>query len=173
MRFATLQEKEDVSTLAKRLFRPKTKEAQQEVEKLLLQANPHLVDRKKDTTDVVVIVPDIPGVEATGEARSGLEFAATLLRQARDRVGEMGETLASGLQRREDQARATLEQMKVPAVRKLAKSNAEVEKQLDTISIEARARIDRARKIRKMQEAGLRELEKDLDRMIAKLGGGS
>jgi ElaB/YqjD/DUF883 family membrane-anchored ribosome-binding protein len=171
MRFATLQENEDVSKLARRLFRPKTKEAQQEAEKLLLKVNPFLADPKQGKAGAILVLPDIPGVEPTGEARSGPEFAAALLRQARDRVGDLGEALASGLQHREDQAKTTLEQVKSPAVRKLAKNNVEIEKRLDAIADDAKARIDRSKEIRKLQKIGLQELEKDLDEMIQRIGG--
>ena len=50
-------------------------------------------------------------------------------------------------------------------------SRLKVERRLSAIADDAKARIDRAKEVRKLQKAGLKELQKDLDEMIERLAG--
>lgn len=171
MRVTTLEKDEDVTKLAQRLFRTKSKAAQQQAEELLIKVNPQLADPKKASPGSVIVVPDVPDLQPVGETQEPQNLAVTLLTQMRDLLGPAGEALAPSLQRQEDEANQVLEQLKSPEIRKLAKETPGAEPRLKALSDNAKARIDRAKTLRKLQDEGLAKLKGNLDDMLARLGG--
>lgn len=170
MRFTTLEKDEDLATLAQRLFRTKSKAAQRQAEELLTQANPHLADPKKAKPGGVIVVPDLPDLQPVGETQGPQDLAAALLTQVRDRLGNAGEALAPALQRQEEEANQVLERLKSPEIKKLAKDTPAAEPRFKALSENAKARIDRAKTLRKLQDEGLEKLKSDLDEMLGRLG---
>lgn len=171
MRFTTLEKDEDLAKLAQRLFRTRSKAAQQQAEELLAKANPHLADPKKGTPGSIIVVPDLPDLQPVGETQGPQDLAVTLLTQMRDRLGNAGEALAPSLQRQEDEAHQVLEQLKSAEIKKLVKDTPEAEPHLKALSQNTKERIARVTTLRKAQEEGLEKLKGDLDDMLARLGG--
>lgn len=171
MRVTTLEKDEDVTKLAQRLFSTRSKAAQQQAEELLVKANPHLADPKRATPGSVIVVPDVPDLQPSGGPQGPQDLAVTLLTKMRDRLGNAAEELAPSLQRQEDEANQTLEQLKSADIKKLAKDTPEAAPHLDALSKNAKERADRAKTLRKLQDEGLEKLKGDLDDMLVRLGG--
>src|SRR5689334_4369240 len=171
MRVTTLEKDEDIAKLAQRLFRTRSKAAQQQAEELLVKANPHLADPKRGTPGSVIVGPDVPDLQPSGGPQGPQNLAVTLLNRMRDHLGNAAGDLAPSLQRQEDEANQILEQLKSPEIKQLTADSPEVGPHLKALSQNAKERIDRAKTLRKLQDEGLAKLKADLDDMLARLGG--
>lgn len=172
MKFTTSQQNEDLAKVAKRLFRPRSKAAQQEAEEKLAAANPQIAGSKEIPPGTVIVIPASPEDKPAGEqSPPELGRIVSLLQQARARVSELHEGLEASAIEQESQAKTTQELIKSSGIQKLAKASPEIGKRIPEIANAAKARIERAQTLRKMQDTGVRQLEKNLDAMIARLGG--
>jgi phage tail protein X len=171
MRLATLQADEDLAQLTRRVYRSRAKGGLADAEKAILKANPQLRDRDRLTPGTIVVIPDVPGATPTTEATSIGGIAANLLSGAQQQIKDLRESVQPGLNRQEQAAKNTLEQLRLRELQELAKGNPELAKRLPEITKTAEENLKRLAVLTKTQQAAFDELAKDLQRLVDSLGG--
>ena len=91
LKLATIGRQRTLSGLAKSLF-PSASSAEdhQRAEAALLKANPQLADRGGIAAGVTVVVPDVPGLRASEDAREARPGSAQLPDRGAERLKAMG-----------------------------------------------------------------------------------
>jgi hypothetical protein len=171
MRIATLQADEDLAQLTRRVFRSRTKGGLADAEKAILKANPQLKDSDRLTPGTIVVIPDVPGAAPTAEATSIGGIAANLLSGAQQQIKDLRESVLPGLNRQEQAAKNTLEQLRLRELQELAKGNPELAKRLPEITRNAEENLKRLAVLTKTQQTAFDELDKDLQGLVDSLGG--
>jgi len=172
MRFATYKGERSLSDLVGRLFEikgPRTEALAKEAEAALLRANPHLRDLKKLPEGTVILVPEVPDVKPTDEARHIAASAGELLEEVRQGLKKARATLAASATRHGEQARRTLRLLKSRQVTTLAAKTPAVRARLPQIAEAANARLKEAEALKKFQEQALPQLDKDLADLAKRL----
>jgi hypothetical protein len=168
MKFTTLQPGEDLAKLTRRLFPTRSRNVRQAAQEALLSANPHLADPKELPEGAPVVIPDVPGARpAAGETGSAGEVLLSLLRQARDQIGDLRPVLDARIDRQEEESKAAQALASAPDLRKLAEREPEVKKRLSTIAQNNRAELERLQSFRKLQHEAIAQIQEDLDKFLA------
>src|SRR5712692_3506209 len=107
MRIITLEKGEDVSQAVKRLYRVSSAKQTQLLERALRQANPQLTDAKTVPSRTVIVAPDIEGVDPVGTG-DPQQLALSLIRTAREQIGDLSQDLSPRLNARETAAKTVL-----------------------------------------------------------------
>jgi hypothetical protein len=171
VRFATLAADEDVAALARRLYRPTTPEAQREAERALLEANPQLAESAARTPGTIVVVPDLPGLSPTAEVRGEGELVAPILQAARDRLGEVTETLRATLDSRRASVKATVDQIGSADFKRLLREEPALKDVFADVAAQAKAETAEVEALDKLAQQAVGELGQDLDALIKAFGG--
>jgi hypothetical protein len=171
VKFTTLAANEDISALARRLYRPASAEAQRDAERTLLKANPHLAESAARVPGAVVIVPEVPGAAPSAEARSEGELLAPILQAARDRLGEVSEALRATIDSRRATVKATLDQIGSAQIQRLVREEPQLREVLTNVSNEAKTEAKEIEALERLQQQALIELGKDMDELLRTVGG--
>jgi hypothetical protein len=171
VKFTTLAANEDVATLARRLYRPASPEAQRDAERTLLRANPRLADASARLAGTVVVVPDVSGATPTSEARGEGELIVPILQGARDRLSQVAEAMKATIDGRRAIVKATLDQIGSTALRQLVNEEPTLRDVVAGVSNEARTESAEIDALEALQQQALGELGQDLDDLIRSVGG--
>jgi hypothetical protein len=166
-RFATTSGERTISSLARKLYDVRDKEALQKVEKALADANPALKDIRDLTSGTPVEVPDVRGVEFTAASGSLSDVAGrTALHTLRDSLPDLRDALHNALNEQVSARRAELRSLDSAVVKRVARDDVGLTARLVQARKVADATLQQAVALRKDQPKAIEELQRDLDDLL-------
>ena len=173
MRFTRLLEGEDLAKAVRRVYRSEVKGGLAEAERLVIAANPHLADPAKARAGAVVLLPEVEGAKAIGDAGDNpAQAIAAALRAALDGLGDLGEATVAAIAKQETESNGTLELLKTREVQALGSQDPEAKKRLAAIQQASNERLKGLKELRTVQKNALTEFQGDANTLLAMLGGG-
>jgi len=170
MRFAILQEGEDLSALTRRVFRSRSRTALEEAERVLLKANPRLGKTEEQKPGTLVVVPEVSGVTTTTEAVSEAQVASQLLDQLKGLMGDVGPLITAGLDQREEEAKSTVGLLRSAKITRLAEKVPELKERLPEALKTAQEQVNQVKALRAQQKEALAEFDKDFEDLRKRFG---
>lgn len=169
MQFIISQEGETLSDLVERLFCRASDAERKRIAGLVREANTGLNAKKEIPKATVVIIPPVEGIEASSDARTDRQIAASLIRGVREQIGDIGPILSQLVDRQEEGAQETLNLTKSPQVRKLAKGNEVIKDRLANVTEDVKERLKRSKTLRSVITKAENEFESDLNNLLEML----
>jgi hypothetical protein len=163
MRYAILQEGEDLSALTRRVFRSSSRAALEQAEKRVLKANPRLAKPEEQKPGTLVVVPEVEGATTTEEAVSEADLASRLLDQLKGMIGDLGPAITAGLDQQEEEAKSTVQLLGSAKVTRLAEKVPDLKERLPEAAKTAQEQITKIKVLRTQQKEALAEFEKDFE----------
>ncbi|MBM3748469.1 MAG: hypothetical protein FJW34_22040 [Acidobacteria bacterium] len=170
MRYAVLQEGEDLSALTRRVFRSRSRLAMDDAEQRILKANPRLAKAEGLKPGTLVVVPEVTGVTATEEAVGGAEVATQLLGALREMLGDLGQAITANLDQQEEEAKSTVSLLRSAKLTRLAEKHPALKERLPEAVKTAQGQLNQVKALRAQQKDALAEFEKDFEELRKRFG---
>lgn len=169
MRIASTEGERKLSDLAGRVFQLKgarAAERAKEAEAALLEANPHLRNLSKLPAGTLLIVPEVAGVKASGEAPAVGQAARDLTGALKASLDGVEAVLEKAAVRQTESAAGQIKILRSREVKALAETDADVRKRVEAATRAAEEERAGAKELRKVQTDALTQLREDLEAFL-------
>jgi hypothetical protein len=175
MRFAITQGEQDAADLARRVYRIEGKRrasVEKAAARALRSANPFLSQARDIPRGTTVVVPTVPGTRPADDTFQ-LEQAAPgpLLDELRRIAHHAGDELTEAIQQEEQEAKETRALLRSRDVKREAKEQPDLEQRLPEVTAEAKGRAEDAAALKEYHAEVAAQIDKDLEELLAALGG--
>jgi hypothetical protein len=166
MKFTVTKSARNLSELTHQLFEitgsgAKTRE--KEIEASLLAANPHLTDLKNIPAGTPIVVP---AIEVEARPKESALTAPAIVQRVRAQLDGVHKSLEEMRTREVAQRKQTQTILKNKDFKAAAGKTAAAKKRLTKIGSDATGRLKELDQLKKSQQTGFEQLEKDLDDFI-------
>ena len=170
MRIATFQGETELSKLVSRFYVIRgtgAKARAKEAEAALLRANPHLENLDGVQKGAVLIVPQVTDAEWTDASRLGGIFSDEALAELHRLTQAAKDLLQHAHEQQADALHRTLELLKAPQFKALAKQEPDVSQTLTAVNEESKLALKENQASQTAHKQAMLQLRKDLDRLGA------
>lgn len=167
MKFVTTKTETSLSDLARNVFDihgSKATALNKQAQAALRQANPHLSERAKLPAGTLVVVPDVPGMDAA-RSQSLTDVSAELMAQLKQTLAAAKAVLEQSVENQKQAAEASAALVKSREMAALARQTPELQQRLAKIAEQAKARVKEIEAVKTVQLQGLAQLGKDLGKL--------
>jgi hypothetical protein len=165
MKITTIQPDEDLSKLARRVFRGASRPVMAEALQKMQEANPHLADVKRPAAGTPVVIPDVAGATQP-PAADETDPVRLLLSAARQQLGSVRDSVAPRLARQSAEVKEQLALATSKEVVRLGEKFPDLKSRLPALAQAAKDRLAELDKLNAVQQQALAELERDLDEFL-------
>lgn len=169
MKFVTIKTQTSLSDLARNVFDihgSKTTAMSKQAQAALRQANPHLGERAKLPAGTLVVVPDVPGMDAA-QSQSLTDVSAELMARLKQTLAAAKAVLEQSVENQKQEAEASAALVKSREVAALARQTPELQQRLAEIAEQTKARVKEIEATKTVQLQGLAQLGKDLGKLAS------
>jgi phage tail protein X len=173
MWFAVTKGEQKLSELAARLYRieaPNARAKAKAAADALLEANPHLEELKQLPAGTEIVVPEVPDLEVTAEARPAETAAGgTLVDELRTSLAAAGAALTAAVDEHDRRSTAMLDVLGSKEVKKAAADSPDTKERAASVTDAVKAEQKDAAALRAYHEQVAAQVERDLDELLKAL----
>jgi hypothetical protein len=164
MKFVTIKNKTSLAELSRNVFEikgPKAATAARSAHAALREANPHIADLKELPAGTLVVVPDLPGIDAPS-AQSPGQVSPELMKYLKRVLTAAKAVVEKSAAAQSEDAEASVSLAKDRELAALSRTTPELKDRLSQIVERAKSQSKQVAEDKKTQIQALAQLEKDL-----------